>query len=87
MAFIVVSRFRKGMKNANKDGMMGLKKNACTENVEAKSFVKINLDKPCVGLMFDEDEDVQTFYTKYPLLEGFGIIKRSSNLGMDEKLR
>lgn len=44
--------------------MTGLNENTCKEIVEAKYGVKIILEKPCVGMFFNEDEKLQTFYHK-----------------------
>lgn len=49
--------------------------------------MKTNLEKPCVGMLFNDEEDVHTLYTNYALTEGFGILRRISNLGMDGKLK
>lgn len=35
----------------------------------------------------DDEKDVHTFYTNYARLEGFGIVKRSSNMRLDGKLK
>lgn len=37
-------------------------------------------------MSFNEEEDVN-IYINYGLSEGFGLVKRSSNLGMDGKLK
>lgn len=52
--------------------------NNCTVNIEAKSLLKTNLENPC-DMLFDEN-DVHTFCTSYARLEGFDIVRRSSNM-------
>lgn len=44
----------KGMAIDNVEEKMELNKNTCTESVETKSSAKINLEKSCVGMLFDE---------------------------------
>lgn len=51
-----------------------------------KSLVKINLEKPCVGMFFDEEDDVHKFYTDYARSREFDMVRRISNLGIDGKL-
>lgn len=40
--------------------MMGFNDDACTEFVESRSLMKINLRKPYVGMLFNEEEDEHT---------------------------
>lgn len=47
----------------------------------------INLDKPYIGMLFNEEEDEHIFYTNYTHLEGLGIDIKSSNKGMDGKFK
>lgn len=60
------------------DQMTGLYEYTCTDYMEVKSLVKLNLEKPCVGMLFDEEKDVHTIYTNYTRIEGFAIVRRSS---------
>lgn len=75
------------MANEDVGRMMGLNVNTCTVSVEAKSPMKTNLEKPCVGMLFDEEDALHMFYTNYAQPEGFGIVRWSSNLGIDGKLK
>lgn len=38
-------------------------------------------------MLFNDTEKVHAFYTNYTKSEGFGIVRRSSNMGSDGKLR
>lgn len=45
------------------------------------------VEKPEVGMMFDLEEDVLSYYKQYAKQEGFGVTKRTRKSGDDENLR
>lgn len=67
-------------------GMMGFDGNTCTAIVETVSLLKVNLEKPCVGMLVKDTEEVHSFNTNYARSEGLSI-RGSSNMGLNEKLR
>lgn len=71
------------MANEDVDMVMRLNENTCTESIGAKSPMKTNLEKPRAGTRFDEEDALHLFFTNYAQLDGFGIVRWSSNLGMD----
>lgn len=56
------------------------------KDYKAVAPVTVNSKKPCVGMFFSEEDEVHTFYTNYAWLKEFGIVGRSSNMGLDGKL-
>lgn len=69
------------------DGMMEFDENTCTMIVETLSSLKVNLKKPYVGMLFNDTKEVHTFYKNYARSEGFGIVRQSSNTGLDGNWR
>lgn len=66
--------------------MMGLAGNTCVETPSTGKPVKVNPEKPIVGTLFNDTKEVHAFYTNYVRSEGLGIVRRSSNLGLDGKV-
>ena len=42
-------------------------------------------EEPKVGMMFNSEENVKAYYTSYAKQKGFGVSRRTSKLGNDEK--
>lgn len=47
------------------DGMMEFDGNTCTMIVETLSLLKVNPKKSYVGMLFNDTEEVHTFYINY----------------------
>lgn len=52
------------------DEMIRFDGNTCTEIVKSMSPVKVNPEKLCIGMLFNEEEDVHTYYTNYAWVAG-----------------
>lgn len=44
---------------------MRFNENTCIEIVKSVFPVKVNPKKPCVGMLFNDEEELYTFYTNY----------------------
>lgn len=68
------------------NGLMGFDRNTCIEIVEMVSLLKVDPEKPYLGMLFSNRGGAHILY-KLCLLQGFGIVRRSSNMGLDGKLK
>lgn len=61
--------------------------NTCIMIVETLSSLKVNLKRPYVGMLFNDTEEMHTFYINYARSEGLGIVRQSLDTGLDENWR
>lgn len=61
--------------------------NTHAQRIKKRNPHEDNLEKPCVGTLFGEEENVHTFYTNYVCLSGFNRVRRTSNMGMNRRLK
>lgn len=48
---------------------------------------KLRVEKPMLGMVFNNKKELKTFYSNYAREEGFGVMTRSSNTGEDGELK
>lgn len=69
---------RRGLYLRGQGGGVGAKYKAYNIVMEAHFFMKLDMDKTRVGMLFGDDKEAHVLYTNYAQQEGFGIVLQRS---------